>query len=208
MPKVTKKLFLRSCVENDVISSLWSKFCLKAARSKSASEWPYIYIRHWSPNRADNLKFFLIKHTSHVSQTLCKAWLTFVVVNRIFLRAKRKSDCQVSKVWSKNLKEMFSGDPKVWNVWNLADTRLVRDPHAGIVGVTSECENSEAVQKAHIWWKCFTQLEWSTQKANDRSSRWAHIWWKCDLQIPRLCFWHNKLEAAHNLTIIARLSHI
>ena len=103
---------------------------------------------------------------------------------------------------------MFSGDPKAWNVWNLADTRLVRDPHAGIVGVTSECENSEAVQKAHIWWKCFTQLEWSTQKANDRSSRWAHIWWKCDLQIPRLCFWHNKLEAAHNLTIITRLSHI
>ena len=128
-------------------------------------------------------KGFLILHTSHVSQTLCKAWFTFVFVNRISHRAKRKSDCQVSKVRSKNLKEMLSGHPKVWNVWNLADTRLVRDPHVGIAGVTSECENSEAVQKAHIWWKC-------------------------ELQVPRLCFWHNKLEAAHKLTIIARLSRI
>ena len=158
MPKVTKKLSLRLCVENDVISSLWSKFCLKAARSKSAFQWPNIYIRHWSPNSRQLKVFFLILHTSHVSQTLCKAWLTFVVVNRISHRAKGKSDCQVSKVWSKNLKEMFSGDPKAWDVWNLADTRLVRDPHAGIVGVTSECENSEAVQKAHIWWKCSTLL--------------------------------------------------
>ena len=54
-------------------------------------------------------KGFLILHTSHVSQTLCKAWFTFVFVNRISHRAKRKSDCQVSKVRSKNLKEMLSG---------------------------------------------------------------------------------------------------
>ena len=37
MPTVTKKLFLRLCVQNNVISSLWSKFCLKVDRSKSAS---------------------------------------------------------------------------------------------------------------------------------------------------------------------------
>ena len=65
MPTVTKKLFLRLCVENDVISSLWSKFCLKAARSKTAFQWPNIYIRNWSPNRADNLKFF--SYFAHVT---------------------------------------------------------------------------------------------------------------------------------------------
>ena len=61
----TKKLFLRLCVQNNVISSLWSKFCLKAARSKTAFQWPNIYIRNWSPNRADNLKFF--SYFAHVT---------------------------------------------------------------------------------------------------------------------------------------------
>ena len=54
-------------------------------------------------------------------------------VGQKYLPRARLSDCQTPK-----------------GLKSVSDTRLVRDPHVGIAGVTSECEISKAVQKAHI----------------------------------------------------------